>query len=401
MLLLRKKSSPRSINFGNEGAARKSLSRLGATVTSSANARRFHNRKWIACSANSLRFSVYDSTGQSGLLVEDEQTNLCTYSSEDHASWGVFNATKAASLSCIDGKAGFKLTGSATNGQAGKNVGVFSGNPEVFYVIMESGDSATADISIYNATAANHALRVRLTFATGAVTTVTQTGTGPASGSINLGAGPNGGTLWLLWAKVTSTTGNTRGMYFYSSTTTLGKYTYFHHAQYVAGEAVTSPIVTTAASATRSADLITFGLPSWLSDTGFAAASRHNSFSDNSAGLQIGFIALTDADNLFYTGALLSQPVAKLTHTAGTVDETVSINEPDDYSCKVAANFNSSTLKASSAGTSGSAATGSTPTMDTVYIGSGAGVLSINGHMLSLKLMPTVVSDDALASLGA
>lgn len=225
---------------------------------------------WQSAAIDTLRDAHFQYDTATGLwkrttLREGAGTNaaLGACSFADGTYWATSaNFTYAAVTSCISGQVATKHTDSAGSTARTQSVGVFvNAQTDCFSDIFENVDGTTLRYGIRDATAGAYVYIVELTWATKSVAAVLGSGT---AGVIDLGTGPNGGTLLRVWITATGTgagtgaAGNTRQIAC-QPVITAGKSCIWHHAQFEAATSVpSSPIVTVGAAVTRAADLWSF-----------------------------------------------------------------------------------------------------------------------------------------------
>jgi hypothetical protein len=392
--------SPGVWDFGSPARSARLLAELGFTCTRAGTEAMIYNpasNLYEYAAANSFRFS--SECGRGGLLVEDAATNLCLYSSQDHATWASSGSpTKASGTSVITGKNSIKIT-ATTSEYIYQTVGTFSSGTETFAVLVESGDSTTCDIEVYNATTPASIARIRLTFATGAVTTVS--GSADASGARVVGVGKNGGTMYMLWMQITGTELESRRVVVWPSPTTNGKFTYLHHAQLTESDVVSSPIVTTTTSVTREQDVISSAsVPAFYRQTGMSIVSE---FSSCAASGQKAVISLTDGTvgnvALLFLNAGVGS--AALIISGATTAESSGVSASDTAQNAIAMSYVSSSITAAMNGTASAGANpAGVPTVSEMSIGSVLGsIYKFSGVIFSIKFIGSTLSGAGLEDI--
>jgi hypothetical protein len=189
--------------------------------------------------------------GALGLLIEEQRTNLLTYSAEfDNAAWTKSNTTITSnSTTAPDGTVSADTIVAAGTTSAGlvRNF-ASTATAHTFSVYLKQGNTLFSEIEMIDqGTVAN---RVRLTYATGVLSVVAGSPTGTAT---SVGDG---------WWRVTITytfpaIGATDTLVVYPSTTTgsIGENVFAWGAQLEAGAFATSYIPTVASQVTRNADV--------------------------------------------------------------------------------------------------------------------------------------------------
>jgi hypothetical protein len=311
-MLLFTSDNPRYLDFSNATKGNRALSNLGFTVTRNTTGAYYDKASGMYkfAAANTARYDSAGTSGRTGLLVEEGQTNLALRSSDfSNASWvgAAVTRTTANISELIEGGTATQITTAATGNTLSQSCGTFvTSQNYVASVIVEessSNPSETVDLQIYNVTDAVSRGRTRLTFATGARSTVTTAPTDSGSYQIAT-AGPNGGRVWHLWiryAAVAGDNGDTKAIYVYTSAVTAAPANLIiHHAQFVNAFQPTSPIVTAGASAGRADDdIVSATLPSWWNQT---ATSMLATIDVRSKPEVYGAVVVADdgsADNLF------------------------------------------------------------------------------------------------------
>lgn len=257
-MLLHRKNGQR-LDLTNKVRGRRSLEALGFTCSNADPGWYYDGSVYRQAASNECRYSA--EGGRTGLLSESSDENLLLYSSENDAAWTVSNATKSAEgTSIINGKTPLKVTASAAGGYINQTVGTTA--TDCYFIIVEQGNSTVADIEVYDG-GGGTVSRIRLTFATGAVSQIS--GVSDFSGAYRItSSGPNGGATWILYVTA-SGLGGARSVRFYPDAITGTKYSYLHHSQLSTQQAhPTSPIVTQGSSGTRGNDVISSTtIPTW------------------------------------------------------------------------------------------------------------------------------------------
>lgn len=275
-----------------------------------------------------------------GYLSESSQTNQITYSSAYVSSVGaqaVYGCTYAAGGNPIINGAGcclFTLTGTV-GGEAQQTFGTFGGGKETYYAIVEQGTCTQATIAIFNITAAANSCSATLTFSTGVVTVGGTSGSGRTGGAILLlNAGPNGGKVYLLWAQVTETAGNTRAARVGSYATNQQNSTlYYHHRQYTSDSIIGSPIVTTSATVARAADVMqTSSLPAWYDNSKVTMLAKFERTQD--VYTQIGFpcVPLNVSDGT-------ANNIAQIRHKSASANTALTVTAGGVNQCAIDRSF--------------------------------------------------------------
>ncbi|HEX6941132.1 MAG TPA: hypothetical protein VF158_17145 [Longimicrobiales bacterium] len=225
--------------------------------------------------ANAPRVEWYDLDGDGvretpTALLEPAATNLlldsCNLPASGSAWGGESNFSVSPATSIFAGQTAWRhqnlgLAGSVSRNQ---NIGTFTGQPETGSAIVENVDATETALNIRDNTAMVNLCIGRLTWATGQASV--QGGAGTVLALKLANAGPNGGPVYRLIVTATGTPGNSGSIFLYPSGTSQNTRTVIvHHVQHEVGAVATSPIVTTTAAVTRSADALSFPLPASLS----------------------------------------------------------------------------------------------------------------------------------------
>ncbi|NQD37480.1 hypothetical protein HPT27_10615 [Permianibacter sp. IMCC34836] len=190
-------------------------------------------------------------------------TNNLLYSSDiSNGAWPTSSTSKSAATSIIEGGVARTLTPSSTSANITQNIGTFTGSAETYYAIVETSNKV--GVAIYNVTTLAHVVMGEFDCTTGVAALYSGTGTVRMWKIRN--AGPNGSApVWLCAVTGTGVSGNSRRVYVYPDRVAGTQSATMHHGQLTAGEMVSPPVVTGAATATRGADVITLtDLPDWL-----------------------------------------------------------------------------------------------------------------------------------------
>lgn len=199
------------------------------------------------------------STGQRGLLVEGERTNVllasCDFSAGQSAWTGAADFTISAAPSIIAGQGAYLHVNLGTIGSRSRTqaAGVFSGTPETLSVILGKGSAGTSVIGVFDSTTGAFVAQCILAWATGTV--VDANGPNPARSyrAIALPA-----DRYLVSAMYTGTIGHTRTVFIYPTATSQNTNSaILHYAGLETGAFGTSPIITSGAAQTRAADAVT------------------------------------------------------------------------------------------------------------------------------------------------
>ena len=342
-----------------------------------------------------------------GLLVEEQRTNLVTYSDQfNDASWAKNNVTVTTNTTTSpDGTVNADTITSTSATTAGL-VRSFASTAVAytFSVYLKQGNTTFSEIEIIDqGTVAN---RVRLTYATGALTVVSGSPTGTAT---SVGNG-----WWRVTIAYTfPAIGAADTLVIYPSTTTgsIGEYCFAWAAQLEAGAFATSYIPTIASTVTRSADVALisgqnfaqwYGQPegTFVIDyrqgegtTARSAAVANDGTNNNTIELYID--GSTDATTLPFYGVYVGGAVqAALSFAAAAANSNH----------KMAGAYRTNDFAASVDGSSVATDTsGTLPTPTRLSIGANGPATGsfANGHIRSINFIPARAADFQLQALTA
>lgn len=345
-----------------------------------------------------------------GLLVEEQRTNLLTFSEEfDNAVWGKSNVTITANAAVSpDGTMDAdKVEATAsTNTLANRSVTGFAGTAATFsiYAKRGSGDTDANKFGIRNSTTATNLVLGSVDYATGVWTYST--------GSTGVIVTDAGNGWWRIQISASSgiTSGDTLVVYygFTGFAETAGEFAYTWGAQLEAGSFATSYIPTTSAQVTRSADVATI------------TGANFSQFYNQSEGTFV-----VEADSVVAnTTAVLYVPVAASDGTGNNLSRVFIYNGKWGGSVRVAGVDQADLQQSSSFATNvpakialayaannfavsvnGNTAltdtSGSLPTVNQLAIGHVISSNYLNGHIRSIRYYPARLSNATLQSLTA
>lgn len=388
-MLLHRKNYQR-LDLTNRVRGERALSALGFACTNANPGWYYDGSVYRQAAVNTCR---YDSSGgRTGLLVEEADTNEVLYSSENNAVWTVSNATKTATgTSAISGKTPIKVTATGASGYIQQSVATLGNGSEYHYVIIEEGDGTVADLEC------NTVSRIRLTFATGAVTQVSGASTYKGAYKVDV-TGPNGGDLWILYHSI-FTVATPAVIRFYPDPTGSSKYAYLHHCQGSFSDVHgTSPIVTQGSPVSRDGDVITSStIPSWWNDSACTVISKIEKIFDVAEQGTIFASSDGTANNFFLIGNDSSIPNSCLINVGvgGVVYSEAAGSMPSGSINKAAATqSNGATYAAANGTVSANANQVGAPAAATRFdIGQALGaVYFLNGRIFSLVIRPSAMS---------
>lgn len=337
-----------------------------------------------------------------GILIEEQRTNLVTYSDQfNDASWAKNNVTVTANTTTSpDGTVNADTITSTSATTAGL-VRSFASTAVAytFSVYLKQGNTTFSEIEIIDqGTVAN---RVRLTYATGALTVVSGSPTGTAT---SVGNG-----WWRVTIAYTfPAIGAADTLVIYPSTTTgsIGEYCFAWAAQLEIGSFATSYIPTVASTVTRSADVATitgqnfaqwFGptAGTFIAETSLATAVRPRS--EGILGISNGSSAESTA--VYRAGATSSLRGEMLDGGVAQASYTVAMGGQPDKSAFAYELNNSNFALNGAAQTTDTACT--LPTVDRLLIGAiySSGDFPTNGHIRNIRFIPARAADFQLQGL--
>lgn len=203
-----------------------------------------------------------------GVLVEPAATNLIAPSSFQNAAYTLTNsfASVNAKTPLIPGGTAWEYVANATSGLLNRtSLGTFSASRETLAFLIETTATSNkfllymADAS--NGSAASISMEVSTLLTAPTITFGLGNATSKVYGQVNLGIGPNGGTVYLFVVSgIPLTAGNTRRVFLYpnGNGVVAGSSIIVHHPQYEVNNQSTSPILNPSTTAlSRLAEVIT------------------------------------------------------------------------------------------------------------------------------------------------
>ena len=348
-----------------------------------------------------------------GLLVEPTATNLLLRSREfDNASWTKVDTTITANAANgVDGAATMDL---CTEGSAGtsfvrQTVTIVANSTNTFAIDLKRGNTDWYRLIMYEGVGTNY-VQAWFNLATGAVGSVQNggTGTGAAASIRNLGNGiyrcivtgaVNNSATSIICTPISASADG-------SNTRVANATRYQDRAQLESGSVATSFIETTAATATRAADVASVtgsNFSSWFNPVEGTFVVEMDSVAPANTTLYylLSVQNLTATERLYafeYNGAW---GATALTASATQFD----LKPPGSYSpgvaAKIAFGYKTNDFAVSVNGSSPlTDLSGSVPVPDRLFIGSVSGSSSfLNGHIRRFTYYPTRLSDAQLATL--
>lgn len=347
-----------------------------------------------------------DNLTAKGLLIEEQRTNLVTYSAQfDNAAWTKVAATISADVATSpDGTTNAdKLVEdtSAASHLARQSVSVTTGTSYTFFAYAKAAERSVLVLQLV-ATGFGTARTVWYDLATGTVSKSTGTST-----STITPAG-NGWYLCTITATASATAATNFLVFMDNSPTGTGSYTgdgtsglYLWGAQLEAGAFATSYIPTVAAQVTRSADVATMtgtNFSSWYNQTEGTFVGSFDAFSPASTMLWAGISDGTSSNRLqsgsssgsslfVNVGGVNQVTLSSSAVTANTITNRAITYKTDDFAvCTAGGSVATDTL-------------GTLPTVDRLAVGGLNSGSQINGHIRSITYYPQRLPDATLQAL--
>ena len=350
----------------------------------------------------------YDADGNRlGLLVEEQRTNLVTYSEEfDNAAWVKTNATVANDVIGPDGTlSGFTLNeGTAYGYHNIQAVNLFSadGNTRAWTLYVKKGSADYICISsyqlAYNSTGSR---KIIFDFTTNSYSSIDGvTAINPVhvgNGWYRIGFTDNLNNASYDSFRIEFTNSNTIGSGVFSYLGT-GRDVYIYGSQLEAGAFPTSYIPTSGSQATRAADVASItgaDFKKWFN------ADEGTTYID-AASARNGSYALTIHDgtnnNYIVGGRLASSGSAGIVSANGAIQANFGSTATD---AKIAFAYDTNDFAVSvNGGASANDTSGIIPIVNQVRIGAAYnGDININGHIKSIKYYPRRLTNAQLQEL--
>jgi hypothetical protein len=394
LLLFQKKRLSKGIRLALDFTSGVLDSRI--TFTRASSGTRVNSSGFIESIASNLPRFDYDpvTLAPKGLLIEEQRTNLLTYSSEfDNAVWTKTNATVSANVTIApDGTLTADKLEPATTASTSIYQSVIiaaSSYTGSVYVKKGSGASDANRFYLRDSTTATTLLQVAIDYDTLVITYVI----GSTGASVQ-----NVGNGWLrVSLTITSslTIGNTLryGVCFVGNNETAGEFAYAWGAQLEAGAFPTSYIPTTSATVTRVADnasMVGSNFSSWYNQNEGTIYSQWMLGGDNTSA-NVYNINDTTATNYIrnrYGSAGTANDNAVT--VSSVVQQTLTAtNQVALYAMyKNAMAYKQNDFARSANGTLITGSTGNIPFVSQMNIGGIVGDY-LNGHIQSIKYYPT------------
>jgi hypothetical protein len=398
LLLFQKKRLSKGIRLALDFTSGVLDSRI--TFTRASNGTRVNSSGIIESIASNLPRFDYDpvTLAPKGLLIEEQRTNLLTYSSEfDNAAWTKTNTTISANVTTApDGTTTADKLEPATTASTSIYQSVIiaaSSYTGSVYVKKGSGASDANRFYLRDSTTATTLLQVAIDYDTLVITYVI----GSTGASVQ-----NVGNGWLrVSLTITSslTIGNTLryGVCFVGNNETAGEFAYAWGAQLEAGAFPTSYIPTTSATVTRAADnasMVGSNFSSWYNQSegtiyaqaeSFQATSGPNAVVTISDGTVSNRLGLRRAGNSAESNIIVvASNTIQVNFLSGSGTWAVSTYAKSILAYEVnnfASSFNASNVLIATSGT--------VPVVSQMDIGYGGNNVKLNGHIQSIKYYPT------------
>ena len=350
-----------------------------------------------------------------GLLVEEQRTNLLTYSEQfDNAVWSKTRASTVANAATApDGTMNAEKlvedTTATSTHTAIQFVTIATATTYTFSVYLKAAERTFARVLVGETTAG---ARVDVNLSNGAI----------SSGVVGSGWTLVGATATAVgngWYRVTvtGTSGaNTAGQAYVYAASALGTIIYTGDgtsgifvwgAQLEAGSFATSYIPTVASQVTRSADVATITGANFSQFYNQSEGTFVVEFSALKPTSVVATALVVDAsdggiNNRHYLGVVSGLGETR-TATGGVVQVSLTqayvANQVEKYAYAVKANDFAFARNGSLVGTDTS---GSMPTIDRMFLGNAAGSAAyLNGHIRSIRYYPTRLQDSQLQALTA
>jgi hypothetical protein len=341
-----------------------------------------------------------------GLLIEEQRSNLLTYSAEfDNAAWVKTDSTVTANAtSSPDGTVGADLVteGSAGTAQIGQTATITAGVAITASVYLKRGNTDWMRIQIVNGV---DFFRLWVNTATGAIGTTGAGGAGVYTSS-SIRSAANGwyrvsitGTLPASPANVFLNTASAD-----NSSTRVSGGTYFAWgAQLEVGAFATSYIPTVASTVTRNADVATMtgtNFSSWYNqsagtfvvDADCPAVGTHAVFAADDGTVSNTVRIRSSAADPFYSVRVGGVDQANI--DAGTITANTAYRQSGAYAANdFATSLNGATVLTDTSG--------SLPTVTRLALGADANANYLNGHIRAIAYFNSRLPNAQLQSLTA
>jgi hypothetical protein len=378
------------------------------TFTRASNATRINSAGVLELvSTNGPRFDYDAVTLQpKGLLIEEQRTNLLTYSEQfDNAAWVPVNSAT------VSANAAVSPNGIATADLLAKppsiNAGIVQGATAVpgvtycFSVYAKQESLQSASFALLNASSATIFVRFIVDLTTGAVTVV--------NGASSIAVSDAGNGWWRISATCTAIDAQVRALIYagdYRQTIAGGLYIW--GAQLEAGAFATSYIPTTTAAATRAADVAVMtgaNFSSWYNQSeGTLFADYQVTAGVNQRAFTVSDGTLSNVMNILVTNSSGNGSSFAVT-TAGSLVASVPANlvTQSATAYKVAGAYKADDVNGARNGTVGTTdVSAAIPAVDRAAIGaSGAASQFLNGHIRRIAYWPRRLTNAELQGVTA
>jgi hypothetical protein len=360
------------------------------------------------------RFDHKPTTFESlGLLVEEQRTNLLTYSEQfDNAAWTKTNSsTTSNTIVAPDGT----LTGDKLVEDTATNVHLARQSPtgtvtavHTFSCYAKAAERSVIALQLVDNASTGNGIASYFNLLTGATSNISNFGNG--SGAVATMTAVGNGWYRCTLSGITNTSGTTfRAIVFVVQTAGSTSYTgdgysglYIWGAQLEAGAFPTSYIPTVAATVTRNADAASMtgtNFSSWYrADEGTVYGDAL--FGDLTAGRLIAGISGASAVDRITIGLGTNYDVAVVANNVVQANFALGTKVPNS---KIAFAYKTDDFAGSANGSAvGTDTSGILPVVDRFFIGTRVGLPAasiINGHIRKLSFYPSRLSDAQLQAL--
>jgi hypothetical protein len=345
--------------------------------------------------------------GALGLLIEEQRTNLFTYSADfTNAAWGKVNltatgdATTAPDGTTTADRLAVTATGVSTVGN--RSIASITGTAAAYTVYVKQGTSATVanGFALRNSTTATDLVVGTLNYTTGVWTYTT--------GSTGVTVQDAGNGWWRLSLTASSgiTSGDTLTIYYGyvgGTSVTAGDHFFIWGAQLEVGAFATSYIPTVASQVTRNADVASMtgtNFSGWYNQTegtfvagaDCPAVGTHAVFAADDGTASNTVRIRSSAADPFYS--VRAGGVEQANLDAGTITANTAYQQSGAY----AANNFATSLNGATVVTDTS---GSIPTVSRLALGADANGNYLNGHIRQIAYFNTRLPDAQLETLSS
>lgn len=348
-----------------------------------------------------------------GVWADEGATNEVTLSN-DQQSWIGTAATGAAATSIGD-SLGLSATRFVNTGAANTNKnrpsGSFSSGKETSYFILENIDAASSVVYVFDATAGAEVGYATFDWATKTATPTTgAAGTGAtADAKLISSSGPNGGEVYLISVTVTpNNSGNLRVVYIYPTGFAANSNSIIcHHAQHTETEYAHPPILTDATAVTKDADIIVnnTAIAPWYNQSEGTIFVQSNTYAKSGEAVAAQFDDGTANDRHVIKYDLAASPdeLDAQTFDGGVSQALITLSSADSVDGnRTAYSYELNDFEAATDGAStGTDASGTLPTVDTLRIGCDSAGNYLGGYIQKIEYYPTRLPQATLEAITA